>query len=59
MLAFNFDPLLRPGVHRTSAYSSSPTERPELTGERPTGDARSVKTQEADRASKAGRSSQP
>ena len=58
-LTSNFEPLLRPGIHRTSAYSSSPIGRLEPTGERPTGDARSVRTQETDRASKAGRSSQP
>ena len=58
-LASDSDSLLQPGVHRTSAYSSSPTGRPKPTAEQSTGDARSVRTQETDRASKAGRSSQP
>ena len=59
MLASNSDSLLQLGVHRTSTYSSSLTGRPEPTGKRPIEDARSVKTQETNRASKAGRSSQP
>ena len=59
MLASDSDLLLRPEIHRTSAYSSSPPGRPKPTGERPTGDASSVKIQETDRASKVGRSGQP
>ena len=58
-LASDSDPRLRPGIHRTSAYGSSPTGVVGANWERPNGDARSVRTQELGRADKARHSSQP
>ena len=58
MLTSDSDPRLRPGMHRTSAYSSSPTGAVGADWDQPTGDTRSVRTQETGRTSKAGRSSQ-
>ena len=52
------DLLFRPGIRWTSARDSSPTDTIGADGERPTGDARSVRTQETGGASKAGHSSQ-
>ena len=59
MLISDSDPLLRSGIHQTSAYSSSPTGAVGADWERLTGDARSVRTQESGGADKAKRSSQP
>ena len=53
------DPRLRLGMRRIPAYSSSPTGAVGADWDQPTGDARSVRTQEMGEASKAGRSSQP
>ena len=50
MLAFDSDPLLRPGIHRTSAYGSSLTGAVGANWERPDGDTRSVRTQEIKRS---------
>ena len=58
-LASDSDPLFRPGTRRTSAYGSSPTGAVRADWERPTGDARSVRTQGSGGADKARRSSQP
>ena len=44
-LASNSDPLFRPGIRQTSAYSSSPTDTVGADWERLTGDARSLRTQ--------------
>ena len=49
-LASDSDPLLRPGIHRTSAYGSSPTGAVRANWERPAGDARFVRTQEIRRS---------
>ena len=46
MLASNSDPLLRPGIHRTSAYGSSPTGAVGADWERLARDAHPVRTQE-------------
>ena len=43
-LTSDSDPLLRPGIHRTSAYGSSPTDAVGADWERPTRDARSMRT---------------
>ena len=59
MLAFDSDPLFRLGIHRTFAYSSSPTSAVGAEWKQPIGDARSVRTQELGGADKARRSSQP
>ena len=40
----NSDPRLRPRIHRTPTYSSSPTSAIRADWDQPTGDARSVKT---------------
>ena len=40
----NFDPCLRPGMHRTPAYNSSPTGAVRADWDQPTGDARSMRT---------------
>ena len=47
--ASNSDPRLRLGIHRTSAYSFSPTGVVGADWDQPTGDARSVRTQEMGR----------
>ena len=59
MPASDSNPLLRLGIHRTSIYSSCPTGVVGADWKRPTGNARSVETQETGGASKAGLSSQP
>ena len=41
---FDSNPLLRPGMRRTPAYSSSPTGAIKADWDKPTGDARSVRT---------------
>ena len=41
---FDSDPLLRPGMRRTPAYSSSPTSAVRANWDQPTGDVRSVRT---------------
>ena len=43
-LASDSDPLFQPGIHQTSTYGSSPTDAVRADWERPTGDARSVRT---------------
>ena len=45
-LASDSDLLFRPGIRRTSAYSSSPTDTVGVGWERPAEDARSVRTQD-------------
>ena len=47
--ASDSDPRIRPGMHRTHAYSSSPTGTVGADWDQPTGDARSVRTQETGR----------
>ena len=49
-LASDSDPRLRPGIHRTSAYGSSPTGAVGANWERPNGDTCSVRTQEIRRS---------
>ena len=49
-LASDYDLLLRPGIHRTSAYDSPPSGAVGANWERPAGDVRSVRTQEIRRS---------
>ena len=49
-LASDSDPLFRPGICLTSAYSSSPTDMVGANWEQPTEDVRSVRTQEIRRS---------
>ena len=44
VLTFDSDPRLRPGMHQTSAYSSSPTGAVGADWDQPTGDALSVRS---------------
>ena len=44
MPASDYDSHLRPGIHRTSAYSSSLTSAVRANWDQPIGDARSVRT---------------
>ena len=55
----NSDLLFRPGIRRTSARDSSPTDLVEANWERLIGDTRSVRAQGSDGADKVRRSSQP